>query len=793
MATKSQSQQQKPSVPAKLAEPAARFRDTDYRALVARSPMPIVVHNKGILTYANKAAVKLIGAKSDKELLGRNVLEFVHPDSQPIVVKRIGLLYQKGKQHTDTIEEKLVRVDGQTIHAEITSLLLEYDGQLAVQVMLRDVTERYKVQEALAQANKVAEQERHRLKDLFMSAPACIAVLRGPDHILELANPLFLEMTGKTSLVIGRSVREAFPEMAKQGFITQLDRIYKSGETWTGKEVLVRFNSSDGKQVERYLNFVDLPSRATDGSVDGILIHSIDVTDQVRARQEIEYSNSLLSTITDNTTMGLCMMDERLQASFMNQAATDITGFTLEEVRGAPLHNFIHRRREDGSPFPVEECPINKSVPKYKRQHGEATFVHKDGHFYPVRYTASPIFRGRKPIGTVLEIQDISEERLAQTALRDSEENFRQLADAMPQMIWTAGPDGKVTYRNSLWYTYIGKKDVPVSDEMWAELIHPDDRDSARAAWKKAVAAASDFQTELRIRKSLRSKEYGWFLARAVPVMDKQGNVTKWFGAATDITDVRRTAKRKKELETIAEALREQRTQLVALNRAKDEFISLASHQLRTPATGVKQFIGMVLEGYAGEINTDMRRFLERAYESNERQINVINDLLQVAQVDAGKVVLDREPTDMVELIRSVIREQSSRFLAREQTVSFKPRAKQLLIPADAPRLRMVLDNLIDNASKYTPHGKTIEVKMFRRKEFVCISIIDEGVGIPKADTDKIFRKFSRLDNPLSAHVGGSGLGLYWAQKIINLHQGIITVESEVNKGSMFTICLPAK
>jgi PAS domain S-box-containing protein len=794
MATHAKTPQQESTTPAKLSKPVARFEDADYRALVANSPMPIAVHIKGVVVYANKATLKLMGAKSDKELLGRNVLDFVHPDSKPIVIERIGLLYEKGKRHTDTVEEKLIRSDGSVIQVEITSLLFELDGELAVQIMLRDVTEHYKAQAELLRAKRETDKHRHRLEDLFMNAPASIAILRGPDHVIELANPLFMELTGREQNIIGLPIRDSFPEIAEQGFFAMLDTVYNTGRAFVGNEVFVRF-IMPGKALEKgyYFNFVNLPSRSADGKVDGILLHGVDVTDQVHARQEIEYSNSLLTTITDNTSMGLLMMDEHHHCTFINQTATAITGFTLEEMKGAPLHSFIHRMKADGEAYPLKDCPIAKAMPEFKRQHGEDTFVRKDGTYYPVRYTASPIVRGKKPIGTLLEIQDITEERLAQAALRDSEESFRQLADSMPQMVWTADAAGNFTYRNRLWYEYLGKDDEPVDSPLWGALVHPDDQQPAIAKYWEATQAGEPYEAEIRMRKSLKAENYGWFLARAVPVKDKSGKITKWFGTATDITDIRRTTKRSKELETIAEALREQRTQLVALNKAKDEFISLASHQLRTPATGVKQYIGMALEGYAGDLTPDMRLFLERAYESNERQINVINDLLQVAQVDAGKVVLDREPTDLVELIRSVILEQSSRFMVRDQIVTFKPKMKELVVSADEARLRMVLDNLIDNASKYTPHNKSIEIKLTKRKDMVCIAIADEGVGIPEADVAKIFRKFSRLDNPLSAHVGGSGLGLYWAQKIVNLHEGSIKVESVVNKGSTFTICLPAK
>jgi signal transduction histidine kinase len=239
--------------------------------------------------------------------------------------------------------------------------------------------------------------------------------------------------------------------------------------------------------------------------------------------------------------------------------------------------------------------------------------------------------------------------------------------------------------------------------------------------------------------------------------------------------------------------LTEQRTQLLALNQAKDEFISLASHQLRTPATGVKQYLGMLLEGYAGPLNQDQHNFLETAYESNERQINIVNDLLQVARIDAGKVILHQQPADLVRLVKNVINEHASQFQEREQRVVLKAKEPTVGALVDAERIRMVLDNIIDNASKYTQPGKQVTVSVGYRRSRPYIAIADQGIGMSDADRTKIFQKFSRLENPHAKGIEGSGLGLYWAKKIIDLHQGRITVASALHQGTTFTITLPAQ
>ncbi len=259
------------------------------------------------------------------------------------------------------------------------------------------------------------------------------------------------------------------------------------------------------------------------------------------------------------------------------------------------------------------------------------------------------------------------------------------------------------------------------------------------------------------------------------------------------IENAKTSGRRKQELEQLTIELRQQKAELEALNQAKDEFISLASHQLRTPATGVKQYLGMMIEGYFGPVDNDQFMALQKANESNERQIEIVNDLLQVARLDAGKVALQKKPTNILKLVSDVINEQQSYFKERRQKVTFKKPKGMVMAHIDEARMRMVLENLISNASKYTPEGKRIMILVQQTETEVIVTVKDEGVGIDQSDMPKLFQKFSRIDNPLSMRVGGSGLGLYWAKKIIDLHEARLDVTSIVGQGSSFAVVIPER
>lgn len=231
--------------------------------------------------------------------------------------------------------------------------------------------------------------------------------------------------------------------------------------------------------------------------------------------------------------------------------------------------------------------------------------------------------------------------------------------------------------------------------------------------------------------------------------------------------------------------------QLIELNQAKEDFISIASHQLRTPATGVKQYLGMVIEGFAGEVPLEQQPLLKMAYESNERQLRIINDLLKVAQVDSGKLKLQREPVQLAGLLRQVTDELRGTIADRSQSLVVDTVPTTDTFIGDEDAIRMVLENIIDNASKYSPTGSAISVQVWSDDTTVTIEVIDTGVGIQAEDLPRLFQKFVRIDNPLSTKVGGSGLGLYWAKQIIDLHDGRIDYRINQPAGSIFSIVLP--
>lgn len=257
------------------------------------------------------------------------------------------------------------------------------------------------------------------------------------------------------------------------------------------------------------------------------------------------------------------------------------------------------------------------------------------------------------------------------------------------------------------------------------------------------------------------------------------------------VRDEMEAAKRAQEFKDRVDSLTKQRNDLMRLGEIKDEFISVASHQLRTPATVSKQYMGLLREGYAGVLTPTQLKYLQIAYESNETQLAILNDLLKTAQLDSAHLVSLKKKVKLAPLIERIIGQLSTTISLRKQTVVFEHPKKDITALINEEEIKLAVGNVIENASKYTPEGKRIVVELVSDGDYASLVITDEGVGIEEKNINKIFEKFTRVDNALSDTVNGSGLGLYMVRRIMDLHGGLIDVESTVGKGSSFTMKLP--
>jgi signal transduction histidine kinase len=228
------------------------------------------------------------------------------------------------------------------------------------------------------------------------------------------------------------------------------------------------------------------------------------------------------------------------------------------------------------------------------------------------------------------------------------------------------------------------------------------------------------------------------------------------------------------------------------IERIKTEFVSISAHQLRTPLSAIKWTLKMILDGDVGEITPEQKEFLERAYQSNERMINLVNDLLNVTIIEEGRYLYKLKLSDIEELLSNLISSYQASFEKKKLKINFKKPDKKLpLVMVDPEKIKIAMQNLIENAINYSFEGGEITISLSLREKDILFSIEDKGIGIPSNQKERVFSKFFRGTNALRMETSGTGLGLFITKNIVEAHGGKIWFESEEGKGTTFYFTLP--
>ncbi len=359
----------------------------------------------------------------------------------------------------------------------------------------------------------------------------------------------------------------------------------------------------------------------------------------------------------------------------------------------------------------------------------------------------------------------------AEAAMRESEQRFRQVAETVPSIIWTAAPDGTITYVNERWFRFTGITPEENAQGWIDRVLHPEDRQRCIDRWLRALKDGAEYEIEVRNRR--HDGEYRWFLTRAVPQRDGSGQILAWFGTATDIHDSK-----------LAEAA------LMEADRRKDEFLALLAHELRNPLAPIRNSaeilkrIGTAVPGVA------------RARDVIDRQVRhmarLLDDLLDISRITRDKVPLRNEPLDLSRVVRDTAEDLRGILEAAGLNLTLDLPGAPLPVSGDPTRLAQVVGNLLQNSAKFTDRGGRVSIALGQDDDGAILSVQDSGIGIGPELMPQLFQPFIQADGSLERARGGLGLGLALARALVELHGGSIQARSGgPGLGTEFVVRLP--
>ncbi|TDG25683.1 response regulator [Paraburkholderia silviterrae] len=380
-------------------------------------------------------------------------------------------------------------------------------------------------------------------------------------------------------------------------------------------------------------------------------------------------------------------------------------------------------------------------------------------------------------------LQRASDEALL---LRDREEHYRTLSEALPHLVFTCGADGECDFLSKQWREYTALDAGTTHGLAWLDAVHPDDRDEIRDTWLKAVRTNDDdYRHELRIRR--HDGTYRWFDVRIVAMRGPRGSVDKWFGSCTDI-HAQRESNEERELLLASEQAARQAAE--EANRAKDRFLAMLSHELRTPLTPV--LAGTRLLEQIPDLPEAARAGVLMIRRNIELEARLIDDLLDLTRVANGKLSLTLDTVDVHEVIDAVLELFHSEMQIKQQDVHVERRAQQHYVRGDRARMQQMFWNLVRNAAKFTPDGGHIFVRTRDERMHVVIEVEDTGIGIAPEQIGKLFHAFEQGSHNMTRQFGGLGLGLAVTKALTEAHGGTVSAKSPgPHCGATFTIVLP--
>jgi PAS domain S-box-containing protein len=494
--------------------------------------------------------------------------------------------------------------------------------------------------------------------------------------------------------------------------------------------------------------------------------------------QELYESREWFSTTLQSIGDAVIVVDTESRIELLNPLAQKLTGWKSEDALMRPM-NQVFKIIDQTTRLPSSDAVARVfSEGVIVGLAKNSVLISKSGREYLVEDSAAPVRNKEgRIIGVVLVFRDVTERHRTESALIESEFRFRRVANAAPAMVWTTDTKKQCDWFNDGWLQFTGR---PLTDDLgkgWLVCVHPDDRVAAQATSSACFDAQQPFEIEYRLRRF--DGVYRWVVDRGVPRFHADKTFIGYIGCCVDVTENREA---RDQLEKSA----------IDLQKAictRDEFLSVASHELKTPLTSLKLHLQITLRAMSkGQSNIPkISQTLNRCLDQVNRIAALVEDLLDVSRIESGRLVYTFEPTDLSALVHSAVECLTEQFHAARSVITVDA-AEPVIAVCDRFRIDQVIINLLTNSIKYGG-AEPVLISVKADANFAAITVNDNGIGIPEDNKHLIFERFERAKN--SQSISGLGLGLFIVRQIIRAHSGTIQVKSTVGKGSTFTVKIP--
>jgi PAS domain S-box-containing protein len=738
-------------------EQALRESEERFRSIVQEIPLGIHMYHceaDGRLVFAgyNPAADSVLKVDNSR-FLGKELLEAFPALAGTEVPERYQHVCVSGESWQ---AEQISYANGGI--AGVFEVHAFRTGPNRIASIFMDISERRQILEVIRASEAT-------LRSILTAAPLSIGL--GHGRVLIWVNRWMLDMLGYAEeALVGRSARvlyESDVEFERVGEV-------RAATVNRGRmgEVETRWRRFDGTFIDVLLRFVRIDP---DDPAEQVIFTALDITKAKRAARELADREERIRLLLNSSGEGVFGVDNHGRCIFANQMCLELLGFNTEtELLGQRTHEIMHHSHKDGTPYTEQACPICRSFRKGDSVHKlEELFWRADGHGFPVEYWAHPVIKEGKVVGAVVNFIDITERLQAEQRLKNAlsqtqqaREQLNAILSSMADALVVIDPAGRITMLNEAAIELLGGD----FDQIVGTSIREKFPDPHFLSRVDQTIAGSDISTVFDMTPSRDCSGRERILqARLTKIASEEHHLSGAVALLRDVT-------REREIE-----------------RLKDDFISTAAHELRTPITAIFGYAEFMFDQLPGLSTGQLQEYLGVICKRSEALTQIVEEMLDLSRMQAGQVIrLDLKPGDLGSLARDVV----SQYQMAKYDHDFILEVADPLpsIEFDAAKLRQVFDNLLSNAFKFSPPRSEIRIAVVSQDHELLASVTDQGVGMTPEQVERIFDKFYRADASATA-VSGLGLGMSLVKGIIEGHGGRIWVTSALGSGTTVSFSLP--